>query len=100
MGVKCCAVIHLHTGTRGTLTKDLEKLKQLQDEHMHNSGFAQETNWFRWFLSTNWTATLGSAIGLMLCIMALLASCLIPLGHRFIHIGVHNVAGKHVVVHA
>lgn len=93
----------MYTGTCGALTKVFEKLKQVQDEHMHNSGFVQETNWFGWFLSTNWTATLvrlGSAIVLMLLIVALLACCIIPLGCHLNLFAVHNVVGQHVVVHA
>lgn len=39
VGAERCAITLLHTGTRGALTKVLTRLKQLQEEHIHNTGF-------------------------------------------------------------
>lgn len=99
MAPKAVPPIPLHTGAHGALICVLDRLKALQEEHVHNSGFSPHLpSWLSWLLSGDWAATLTrlgvTLFGILgiLGILALIICCVIPLGRRFALTAVTNVS--------
>lgn len=83
VGEECCTVIPMHTGAEGNITKVLEKLKNVKDEHVQNTNVGSKgESWWDWLNAGTWKQTMiriGMIIGVALLMLMVVMCCVFPL---------------------
>lgn len=82
-GDDCCTAIPMHTGEAGNITKVLENLKRIRNDHVKHSNWNSSSysvwEWFQSLSLLQLLKSIGIAIGIILLILMLLTCCVFPL---------------------
>lgn len=103
IGEECCTEIPLHTAAGGNLTRLLQEMRRMRDEHVRNSNWnTQLTSFGDWFWKGGWLEGLkkiGIAIGLLLLLVMVVVCCVIPLLRLMIFTVFKKVTGQFPLIH-
>lgn len=79
----CCTAIPMHTGDAGNITRILENLKRMRNDHVKHSNWNSSSysvwQWFQNLSLLQLLKSIGIAIGIILLILMLLTCCVFPL---------------------
>lgn len=102
IGDECCTVIPLHTGVNGNLTRILDKMRQMRDEHVRNSSWnTQLKGFWDWLGKLGWLKYLkmiGAVLGGILPVVLVVICCIIPLLRTLISSMIKGITGQFPLV--
>lgn len=95
-------IIPMYTGSNRNLTRALDSLKNLRDEHVRNTvGHSNSGSWWDWLFSSSWKATLlrlGTVFLQTIVILMVLTCCVVPLIQLMSKRMLDSLAEQHVLV--
>lgn len=102
IGEHCCTVIPMHTGEDGNLTRALQNIRTLRDQHVQNSNWNTKISSIWSWLSTlspgKILYTVGMLLGFVVLALLVIACCILPLVQFLIKRAMTSVAGQFIII--
>ncbi|KAL7392923.1 hypothetical protein ABVT39_003966 [Epinephelus coioides] len=102
IGEHCCTVIPMHTGEGGNLTKALEGMHTLRDQHVQHSNWNTRIpsmwDWLSALSPEKILKMMGMLLGIVVLALLTIACCVLPLVRLVIKRTMTSVTGQFVVI--
>ncbi|XP_078028292.1 uncharacterized protein LOC144464626 [Epinephelus lanceolatus] len=102
VGEHCCTVIPMHTGEDGNLTKALNSIRTLRDQHVQHSNWNTKISsiwdWLSKLSPVKILHIMGMLLGFVVLALLVLACCILPLVQLLIRRTMASVAGQFIII--